>query len=893
MTLRNRFALPGDRFRFLLIFLALFVFFNNRAGITAAAGPDELSWVAYWQLDETGGTTYADAVGGRDAQCTNCPTAVTGQNNNAQQFNGSNTGLNVPADPAFDWTGSDSFTIELWIKTDGACTTDEVMIGRGSGVAYWLVGCNSSGNITFQLSDGFSSVNLLSPGSISGNLWHHIVAVHDSVDNSNTLYIDGKVVASEIQSFAGSFANTLDPVNIGYLNGAAYFGGALDEVALYTSRLPERVMLTHYYLPRAYTESCTEPVKIMPLGNSITRGFGSGDQPENYPYNVGYRRPLYLSLVAGDHFFNFVGSQQHGWLSGGPDFDYNHEGHGGKTDDWVAARVYDFLTNNPADVVLLHIGTNGLDSSSDDVALILDEIDRYDPAVTVILAKIIDQQPNEPLVTQFNNNVEAMALARIANGDNIIIVDQQSALDYAVDMYDQKHPNESGYAKMADVWFNALDTFLPVCDGPNIVSEPALVASAGETYSYDVDAAGTPDPDYALSTSPQGMGIESVSGLVTWTPNNNQIGLQNVIVNASNLTGNDNQAFSVDVRELAGCPAGMASYWKVDEVNGALFKDYYYSLNDAVFTGSGGPVYAAGQVNGALDFNGVDEQLITGMTTNPRSGLTVMAWINPDNLDFPDRGVISKRDAFILEIESTGDKVSFRLFDREDSWEFEPNVPENVVPAGEWTHVAATFDRSTDTAAIYINGVLIASETPSTVTIVGNSTEPYNIGWSAHPTEANRFFDGRIDEAAVFDKALTPLEIQQLYTLSLNGADYCGNESSANVAIARTPATQQIDRGETANFLVTITNTGDATLTNLQVSDTIIPDCDRPNLGSLTGGGTISYNCSLLNVTTSITSSIVVSAQTPAYAVIQADDVTSVTVNIPQYFTFLPVIKNE
>ena len=889
MTLQNRFALPGNRAGLLLVLPVLFLFFNSLANRVEASELNQLSWVAYWQLDEGSGPVYADTVGGRDAQCANCPTAVTGQSNYAQQFDGS-AGLNAAADPVFDWTGSDSFTIELWVKTDGACTTDEVMIGRGSGAAYWLVGCNGSGNITFQLSDGFSTLNLLSPGSITGGVWHHIIAAHDSSDNSNILYIDGRVAASAVQSFTGSFANTADPVTIGHMNGADNFAGTLDEVALYARRLPERDILTHYYLPRAYTETCTEPVKIMPLGNSITRGFGSGDQPENYPYNVSYRRPLYQSLIAGNHYFNFVGSQYHGWADSGPAFDYNHEGHGGKTDDWIAARVYDFLTNNPADVVLLHIGTNGLDSSPDDVALILDEIDRYDTAVTVILARIIDQQPNDPLVTQFNDNVEAMAQTRIANGDNIIIVDQQSALDYGSDMYDQKHPNESGYAKMADVWFNALSAFLPVCDGPNIVSEPALVASAGELYTYDADAVGSPAPAYALSTFPQGMTIDSVSGLVTWTANNNQIGLQDLTVNASNSTGNDNQAFSVDVRELAGCPAGMANYWKVDEISGNLFKDYYYSLDDAVFAGSGGPAYAAGQVNGALDFDGVDGQLTTGMTTNPRSGLTVMAWINPDDLSFPDRGIISKRDAFILEVESTGNLISFSLFDRGNSWEFEP--PASAVQTGEWTHVAATFDANTDTAAIYINGAFVASGT-STVTIVGNSAEPYNIGWSAHPTMTNRFFDGRIDEVAVFDTALTLAEIQQLYTVSLNGADYCGNGSNAGVTIARTPATQEIDSGETANFLIAITNTGDATLTNLQVNDALIPDCNRANLGSLTGGNTISYNCSLPNVTASIASTVTLSAQTPAYVLIQADDVTSVTVNDPRYFTFLPVIKNE
>ena len=49
-----------------------------------------------------------------------------------------------------------------------------------------------------------------------------------------------------------------------------------------------------------------------------------------------------------------------------------------------------------------------------------------------------------------------MALNRIAGGDDIIIVNMESALNYSTDMYDELHPNDSGYAKMSEVWYNAL-----------------------------------------------------------------------------------------------------------------------------------------------------------------------------------------------------------------------------------------------------------------------------------------------------------------------------------------------------------------------------------------------------------------------------------------------------
>jgi hypothetical protein len=57
-----------------------------------------------------------------------------------------------------------------------------------------------------------------------------------------------------------------------------------------------------------------------------------------------------------------------------------------------------------------------------------------------------------------------MARTRIANGDKIIVVDMENALIYPDDMWDTVHPNNTGYDKMAGVWYTALDNILPVCE---------------------------------------------------------------------------------------------------------------------------------------------------------------------------------------------------------------------------------------------------------------------------------------------------------------------------------------------------------------------------------------------------------------------------------------------
>lgn len=226
---------------------------------------------------------------------------------------------------------------------------------------------------------------------------------------------------------------------------------------------------------------CASAVRIMPLGDSITYGtFGVNDtRPDEYI--AGYRQELYLRLIEGDYNVRFVGSLRAGQLVV-PGFDSFHEGHPGARDEGVAANIYDWLSKNPADVVLLHIGTNDLminpwDTTPDDVEAVLENIDLYSRDIIVVLALIINRTAYSPETTQFNNNVKAMAERRIREGDKIVVADMEAGLDYSTDMADNLHPNEAGYEAMAMAWENALEGVLPYC-GNNPPSMPQLVYPA-------------------------------------------------------------------------------------------------------------------------------------------------------------------------------------------------------------------------------------------------------------------------------------------------------------------------------------------------------------------------------------------------------------------------------
>ena len=75
--------------------------------------------------------------------------------------------------------------------------------------------------------------------------------------------------------------------------------------------------------------------------------------------------------------------------------DNDNEGHSGYTADEISSNVKGWLVQNPADVVLLHIGTNDIELGRSvptivsEVSSIIDNIHQWNSSVEVILARII------------------------------------------------------------------------------------------------------------------------------------------------------------------------------------------------------------------------------------------------------------------------------------------------------------------------------------------------------------------------------------------------------------------------------------------------------------------------------------------------------------------------
>jgi uncharacterized repeat protein (TIGR01451 family) len=107
--------------------------------------------------------------------------------------------------------------------------------------------------------------------------------------------------------------------------------------------------------------------------------------------------------------------------------------------------------------------------------------------------------------------------------------------------------------------------------------------------------------------------------------------------------------------------------------------------------------------------------------------------------------------------------------------------------------------------------------------------------------------------------------------------------SNPAIAIVKNPKSQAVASGGTASFTITVTNSGNVTLTNVTVTDPLSPKCNRtkadiPALASMAPGAHVSYTCTRPNVTASFDNVATATGTPPTGPNVSASDVAPVKV---------------
>lgn len=223
------------------------------------------------------------------------------------------------------------------------------------------------------------------------------------------------------------------------------------------------------------------PVRIMPLGDSITFG-------ESTPITGvqgGYRNLLYTLLDAAGYNVDFVGTFSDTDNPGLPDRD--HQGKPSYRVDEIDTEITGWLNEvEDPDVILLLIGTNDFLQTwlYKQPAGVLDELDALITKITtsrphakIIVSSLIPSTVSTDIEAKqviFNQGIPDLVDQHVAQGHPVSSVNMHDALEEA-DLFDDIHPTPLGYEKMAQVWKNAIQEVID----PQGTSHPPMIARVG------------------------------------------------------------------------------------------------------------------------------------------------------------------------------------------------------------------------------------------------------------------------------------------------------------------------------------------------------------------------------------------------------------------------------
>lgn len=197
----------------------------------------DTSLAAYWKLDETTGSTWADSIASTSltsmaANSSTSITSATGISGSAASLTRASFHYGTNASVASTVAPASSMVVSAWIYSGAFPTTsnvgDDFFVIRGlnsGGTQVFSLYVTSAG-VKFQLAASVSAA----VGAIPSNsAWHHVVGI--AAGSSVDLYVDG--VKGTSLSGAVSFSNVVSSIQIGGKNNGYNFNGRLDEIALW------------------------------------------------------------------------------------------------------------------------------------------------------------------------------------------------------------------------------------------------------------------------------------------------------------------------------------------------------------------------------------------------------------------------------------------------------------------------------------------------------------------------------------------------------------------------------------------------------------------------------------------------------------------------------------
>jgi hypothetical protein len=240
----------------------------------------------------------------------------------------------------------------------------------------------------------------------------------------------------------------------------------------------------------------------------------------------------------------------------------------------------------------------------------------------------------------------------------------------------------------------------------------------------------------------------------------------------------------------ANLQQGLVGYWP-----------FCGNANDESGNGNDGAVNGAtlaedrfGNAGSAYSFDGLDDYIIanasTSLDASSYSEITLSAWVN--TVEFSPTGSASKIITHTSIDGSNGQQYALSvqhdsaLYFLAGTGQFEANginVSSAVLFTNQWQHAIMTYDG--ESVRFYINGNLVFTKQESD----NFPTSPTGalVFSSIQSSQYNRLYNGLLDDIAIYNRALTPEEVTQLYAVQSTGDPTAGGGGNTTGPLANVP----------------------------------------------------------------------------------------------------------
>ncbi|MCA9062476.1 MAG: hypothetical protein KDA96_05440, partial [Planctomycetaceae bacterium] len=713
---------------------------NTQIGASPGSGIGLPIGAVAWFEGEDATDSFASGNGAFQGDAT----TAAGIDNLALSFDGTGDFVDIPSAPELQLSSGD-FTIEGWINpvstNDGnVYTIIDKSADAATSVDYRLA-IDSDGRL--RLDVGGVAAPIHSTSAISAGEWTHVAVSQNQSTGDIRVYVGGRI---ETTSAVGASASSADNLLIGARRNSAsvtddYFNGLIDDVGVYSRALDAAEVLAIANAPGGNKQAALFQGNIIGLGadgnalpNGGNTGWHAGLHVSGSGVVLGGETPAARNVIAGNTANNVLlrgGTGNHvvvgNYIGVGAD---GSTSFGGSAD---GLEVVDGSSNNiiggPGSFENVISGNGGpgirINSSSN----------------TRVSGNVIGLDSTGLTPVPNNSLFGSAAGIEIGSAANNVVIGTDSD---GVDDGDEANVISGN-------------------DGAGIRVQSNSVTISGNFIG--TDALG------AMSLGNDGDGIYVIDAI--------PLIVDNVI------SGN-----AGDGIQITGDGNGIDSsavLWLKGENN---FTDAT-GQNDG--TDIGGVGFAAGVGGGqAFSLNGSTQhiEVADSASLDVTTELSVDAWINPTALTGGNSAfytIATKYDSQASAISwgiwaKTGGKLDFRV--SSDGSTANTRIIEttnSVLTLGTFQHIAATFDATSQTARIYVNGVEVPTTVVQNVTVssIANTTTPVRIG-AFRNTSGNivGHFDGLIDEPAIYNSVLSSSQITVLY--SLNGSGKQGTVIQGN-----------------------------------------------------------------------------------------------------------------